>query len=163
MEWPGRRGIRTSYIRACRDLPGRAAHGERERYLAKGWLGSDRVGKERSQLPAATTTATNPRRPGRQRPELQPGQQTGPARTPSATVAQPPRGRPFPLDRLFQERSHRPPHRTAGGNGTRRNAAILRKRQKCLRHADDRQSQYGEDDASPDFSPRDETRLPWGA
>src|SRR5262249_58264599 len=107
MEWPGRRGIRTSYIRACRDLPGRAAHGERERYLAKGWLGSDRVGKERSQLPAATTTATNPRRPGRQRPELQPGQQTGPARTPSATVAQPPRGRPFPLDRLFQERSHR--------------------------------------------------------
>ena len=34
-------------------LPGRAAHGYRERYLAKECVGSNRVGKERLQLPAS--------------------------------------------------------------------------------------------------------------
>jgi hypothetical protein len=38
-------------------LPGRAAHGERERCLAKECFGSDRIRKERSQLPAATMTS----------------------------------------------------------------------------------------------------------
>jgi hypothetical protein len=41
-------------------LRGRAAHGYRERYLAKEWFGSNRLSKERLQLPAATTTETNP-------------------------------------------------------------------------------------------------------
>ncbi len=40
-------------------LHGRAAHAWRERYLAKEWLGSNRVGQERLQLPVATTTKTN--------------------------------------------------------------------------------------------------------
>ena len=38
---------------------GRASHGQRERYLAKECVGSNRMRKERSQLPAATTTETN--------------------------------------------------------------------------------------------------------
>jgi hypothetical protein len=41
-------------------MPGRAAHDYRERYLAKECVGSNRVRHERSQLPAATTTETNP-------------------------------------------------------------------------------------------------------
>jgi hypothetical protein len=45
---------------ATTNIPGRAAHGERERYLAKECVGSNRIGKERSQLPAATTTETKP-------------------------------------------------------------------------------------------------------
>jgi hypothetical protein len=40
-------------------LHGRAAHAWRERYLAKEWFGSNRVGQERLQLPVATTTETN--------------------------------------------------------------------------------------------------------
>jgi len=39
-------------------LRSRAAHGYRERYLAKEFVGSKRVCKERLQLPAATTTET---------------------------------------------------------------------------------------------------------
>ena len=43
-------------------LHGRAAHDCRERYLAKEWFGSNRVGQERLQLPVATTTETNPKK-----------------------------------------------------------------------------------------------------
>ena len=43
-------------------LQGRATHACRERYLAKEWFGSNRVGQERLQLPVATTTETNPKK-----------------------------------------------------------------------------------------------------
>jgi hypothetical protein len=44
VEWPGRRGIRTRYVRiGLGPLPGRAAHGDRERYLAKECVGSNRA------------------------------------------------------------------------------------------------------------------------
>src|SRR5262249_8845671 len=33
---------------------------------------------------------------------------------PGATVTEPPRGKPLPLDKLFQERSHRPAHASVG-------------------------------------------------
>ena len=56
MEWLGRRGIRTRLVRVGRARPGRAARGTRGRPLAKEWVGSNRVRKERLQLPVATTT-----------------------------------------------------------------------------------------------------------
>ena len=56
MEWLGRRGIRTRLVRVGRASPGRAARGTRGRSLAKEWVGSNRVRKERLQLPVATTT-----------------------------------------------------------------------------------------------------------
>ena len=44
LEWPLRRGIRTKIHRHL-PRPGRAAHGDRERYLAKERLGSNRARK----------------------------------------------------------------------------------------------------------------------
>jgi hypothetical protein len=52
----GRRGIRTRSVRVGRARPGRAARGTRGQSLAKEWVGSNGVRKERLQLPVATTT-----------------------------------------------------------------------------------------------------------
>ena len=59
MEWPLRRGIRTRYIRVCINQA-ELLDENRQRYLAKECVGSNRGRQERSQLPAATTTELNP-------------------------------------------------------------------------------------------------------
>ena len=58
MEWPC--GEEFAPDTSASTTSGRAAHGQREWYLAKECFGSDRTSKERSQLPAATTTELNP-------------------------------------------------------------------------------------------------------
>ena len=89
-------------------MPGRAARGYRERHLAKECFGSNRVSKERLQLPAATTTETNPK--GRKTVIRKNAHyQKKPPTTPCATTAQHPKENHFSLDKLFQERSSRPP------------------------------------------------------
>jgi hypothetical protein len=78
LEWPGRGGIRTRQIRVCRGRgPGGAAHGFRGRYLAKECVGSNRLRKERLQLPAAKR-----RQPSRSRtPREQPARRNPRARS----------------------------------------------------------------------------------
>ena len=58
--WSGPAGRNSHQIRPHLpgSLPGRAAHDSRERYLAKECVGSNRVSKERWQLPVATPTET---------------------------------------------------------------------------------------------------------
>src|SRR6516162_2632651 len=83
-------------------MPGRAARGYRERHLAKECFGSNRVSKERLQLPAATTTETNPK--GRKTVIRKNAHyQKKPPTTPCATTAQHPKENHFSLDKLFQE------------------------------------------------------------
>jgi hypothetical protein len=91
-------------------LAGRAAHNHRERYLAKECVGSNRVGKERSQLPVATTTETNPENETTVRTQdtLRRTHQKNKGLTPGAGGMQQPGEKPFPLDKLFQERSETP-------------------------------------------------------
>ncbi len=58
MEWPC--GEEFAPDTSASTTSGRAPHDPREWYLAKECFGSDRTSKERSQLPAATTTELNP-------------------------------------------------------------------------------------------------------
>ena len=55
VEWSGLSVRNSHQINMHLPRPGRVAHGERERCLAKECVGSNRLGKERSQLPAAAT------------------------------------------------------------------------------------------------------------
>src|SRR5262245_42690921 len=111
LEWPGRGGIRTRQIRVCRGRgPGGAAHGCRGRHLAKECVGSKRLEKNDCNFPwrsddnrLGAYDQTTVREQESPRP-AHPGKKGSP---PGATATEPPRGKPLPLDKLFQERSHR--------------------------------------------------------
>ena len=71
---------------SARVVTGRAAHGSRERYLAKECVGSNRVSKERLQLPVATTTETKPEKGQRQERGIDRDQQTQKGREPRSAL-----------------------------------------------------------------------------
>jgi hypothetical protein len=96
--------------------PGGAAHGSRGRYLAKEWVGSNRLRQERLQLPAATTTESKTNRdyPRCAHDPLRPASKAIYANTPALPLRKKPGRGSLPLDRLFQERAPRPEEGAAG-------------------------------------------------